>query len=81
MMSLENMPCTSAPAALYCAAWNAEPYSPCSSPATAVNTTVASVGRVANTRAISSTVATPDASSSAPGASLVKFMMSVTRES
>ena len=60
---------------------NAEPYSPCSSPATAANTIVASECRVAMSRASSSTTATPDASSSAPGASLVKFMMSVTRES
>jgi hypothetical protein len=36
---------------------------------------------VAMTLAISRTAATPDASSSAPGASLVKFMTSVTRES
>jgi hypothetical protein len=43
--------------------------------------TVASVCRVAMTRASSSTAATPDPSSSAPGASLVAFMTSVTRES
>ena len=33
-MSLENMPCTSLPAAAICAAMKAEPYRPCSSPAT-----------------------------------------------
>ena len=81
MMSLENIPWMSVPASLNDCARNAEPNRPCSSPATAAKTTVASIGRVANTRAISRIVATPDASSSAPGASLVKFMMSVTRES
>ena len=42
---------------------------------------VASLRRVAITRASSMTTATPEASSSAPGASLVEFMTSVTRES
>ena len=66
-MSLLNMPWTSAPASLNaCAMWS-EPYRPCSSPATAAKTMVASVRRVAITRASSSTAATPDASSSAPG--------------
>jgi len=53
-----------------CARWS-DPYRPCSSPATAAKTIVASLRRVAITRASSSTAATPDASSSAPGASLV----------
>ncbi len=60
---------------------NVEPYRFCSSPATAANTIVDLVWRVAITRASSIETATPDASSSAPGASLVKFMTSVTRES
>ena len=80
-MSLLNMPCTSLPAASICAAMKAEPYSPCSSPATVANTRVPGNWRVANSRASSSTTATPDPSSSAPGASLVKSSTSVTRES
>ena len=58
-----------------------EPYRPCSSPANVTNTIVASVGRVANTRASSSTATIPDALSLAPGASEVEFRTSVTRES
>jgi hypothetical protein len=81
MMSLLNMPWMSVPAALSCAAMNADPNRPCSSPATATKMMVASVGRVAKTRASSSTAATPDPSSSAPGASRVKLRTSVTRES
>jgi hypothetical protein len=42
---------------------------------------VASVGRLASTRASSRTAEVPDASSFAPGASLVAFSTSVTRES
>ena len=80
-MSLLNMPCTSLPAAAICAAMKAEPYRPCSSPATVANTRVPGNWRVANSRASSSTTATPEPSSSAPGASLVKFSTSVTRES
>ena len=48
---------------------------------TAANTIVASGFRVAITRASSIATATPEASSSAPGASAVLFMTSVTRES
>jgi hypothetical protein len=59
----------------------AAPYSPCSSPATAANTIVATGRRLAITRASSMATATPDASSSAPGASDVESMTSVTRES
>jgi hypothetical protein len=81
MMSLVNMPCTSVPAALAWAAAKPEPYSPCSSPATAMNTIVASKWRVAIARAISSTAITPEASSSAPGASQVALMGSVQIES
>jgi hypothetical protein len=44
-------------------------------------TIVASGARVAMTRASSIMAATPDPSSSAPGASAVKFSTSVTRES
>ena len=80
-MSLLNMACTSAPAFLYCWAMWSEPYRPCSSPATAAKTTVASVRRVAITRASSMIAATPDASSSAPGASLVASSTSEARES
>ena len=58
-----------------------EPYSPCSSPATVAKTIVPGNWWVANTRASSSTQATPEPSSSAPGASLVKSITSVTRES
>jgi hypothetical protein len=80
-MSLVNMPCTSAPWSWKtCAMWS-DPYNPCSSPATAANTSVALGRWVANTRASSIETATPDASSSAPGASAVEFMTSVTRES
>ena len=39
-MSLLNMPCTSLPAAFICAAMWAEPYRPCSSPATVASTRV-----------------------------------------
>ena len=81
MMSLLNMPCTSLPAAFICWAMNSDPKVPCSSPATAAKTIVASGVRVANTRASSRMAATPDPSSSAPGASSVKFRTSVTRES
>ncbi len=80
-MSLLNMPCTSFPAAFICAAMWAEPYRPCSSPATVASTTVPGNWWVANSRASSRTTATPEASSSAPGASLVKLSTSVTRES
>ena len=59
----------------------AEPYSPCSSPATVANTRVPGNWWVANTRTSSSTTATPEPSSSAPGASSVKFSTSLTRES
>ena len=58
-----------------------EPYRPSSSPDTVANTRVPGNWRVANSRASSSTIATPEASSSAPGASLVKSRMSVHRES
>ncbi len=80
-MSLLNMPCTSLPAAAICFAMKVEPYSPSSSPATVANTRVPGNWRVANSRASSRTTATPEASSSAPGASLVKSSTSVTRES
>jgi hypothetical protein len=80
-MSLVNMPCTSVPAALYWAAMYRAPYRPCSSPATAANTMVDFGARFAMIRANSMDTATPDASSSAPGASAVAFMTSVTRES
>ena len=80
-MSLVNMPCTSAPASLNC----------CASERRAVEALLlARDGRedqrasgrwVAITRASSIETATPDASSSAPGASAVRFMTSVTRES
>jgi hypothetical protein len=80
-MSLVNMPSTSVPAALACWAKKVDPYRPCSSPATAMKTIVASNWRLAITRASSSTAATPEASSLAPGASHVKFRTSVQRES
>jgi len=81
MVSLLNMAWMSVPASLNdCARWS-EPYRPCSSPATAANTIVASGERVAMTRASSMTTETPEPSSSAPGASLVAFSTSVTRES
>lgn len=57
------------------------PVQPCSSPATAANTIVDAGRRFAITRASSIATATPDASSSAPGASEVASMTSVTRES
>jgi hypothetical protein len=81
MMSLVNMPAMLRPCAF---AWDAKcaaPNSPCSSPATAMNTRVASNRRVAITRAISSTAATPDASSLAPGASDTASMTLVGIES
>ena len=81
MMSLLNMPWTSVPAAFICWAMNSDPNVPCSSPHTAARTIVASGSRVAKTRASSNMAATPDPSSSAPGASSVKFRTSVTRES
>ena len=80
-MSLVNMPSTSMPDALACWAKKVEPKRPCSSPATAMKTIVASNWRLAMTRASSSTAATPEASSSAPGASQVEFRTSVQRES
>ncbi len=80
-MSLENMPWMSVPAALYCAAWKPEPNRPCSSPATIVNTMVASGARFDSTRASSITTATPDASSPAAGCSMSKLSTSVARES
>ena len=80
-MSLVNIPWTSAPAAFSWFAMNVEPYRPCSSPATAASMIVERDGWVAITRASSMQTATPEASSSAPGASSVKFMTSVTRES
>jgi hypothetical protein len=46
-----------------------------------MKTMVASGRPLAMTRASSITTATPEASSSAPGASAVAFMTSVTRES
>ena len=46
-----------------------------------MNTIVASNGRVAITRAISSTAATPEASSLAPGASHTASSTSLQRES
>src|SRR5262252_3235174 len=81
MMSLLNMPWTSLPAAAICWAMNVEPNRPSSSPDTAAKTIVPGNWWVANSRASSSTHATPDPSSSAPGASSVEFSMSVTRES
>jgi hypothetical protein len=80
-MSLVNMAWTSAPAALNWAAMYRAPYRPCSSPATAAKTIVDLGARFAITLASSMDTATPDASSSAPGASAVAFMTSVTRES
>ena len=80
-MSLVNMPCTSLPAFWNCSAMWSDPKRPCSSPATAASTIVASGSCVARTLASSIETATPDASSSAPGASLVEFSTSVTRES
>lgn len=80
-MSLVNMACRSTPEVRNCSAMWVAPYSPCSSPATAANTRVALGLRVASTRASSRETATPEASSSAPGASLVESMTSVTRES
>ena len=69
---------------LFClASWAkwVEPKSPCSSPANATKTIVASVGRAAKTRASSITAEVPDPSSLAPGESLVALSTSVTRES
>jgi hypothetical protein len=69
-MSLVNIPWTSASAFLSSFARNVEPNSPCSSPATAAKISVQSGRRVAITRASSIDTATPEASSSAPGAKL-----------
>jgi hypothetical protein len=80
-MSLLSIPWMSAPAAWNWAAAKFDPNSPCSSPATAMKTSVARGRRVAITLASSIETATPDASSSAPGASLVPLRTSVTRES
>lgn len=81
-ISFVNIPCTSAPAAAICWAKNEDPNNPCSSPATAPSMTVAlGGGRCARMRTSSMTIATPLASSSAPGASSVKLSMLVTRES
>ena len=81
MMSLLNMPWTSLPAVAICCAMKVEPNSPCSSPDTAAKTMVPGNLWVANSRASSSTQATPEPSSSAPGASLTESVTSVTRES
>ena len=80
-MSLVNIPATSTPFCLACSAKCVEPNSPCSSPATAMKTIVASNSRFDITRAASSTAATPDASSLAPGASQTASLGSVQRES
>ena len=50
------------------------PSSPCSSPATAMNTSVAGKRLLANAHASSITTAVPDASSLAPGASHSEFI-------
>src|SRR5580765_5677206 len=81
MMSLENIPATFVPAALSRDAKFTEPNVPCSSPEKTAKTIVASKWRVDMTRANSRTAATPEPSSSAPGASDVPFRTSVTRES
>lgn len=80
-MSLVNMAWTFVPAALKLSARYADPYRPCSSPATAAKTIVAAGRRFAITRASSRATATPEASSSAPGASPVASITSVARES
>ena len=80
-MSFENMPATFMPAAAAWFAKNVEPKRPCSSPSNATNLMVASKDCFDITRASSSTAATPEASSSAPGASHVKSRTLVQRES
>lgn len=80
-MSSVNMARTRAPSRRSDSARCAAPYSPCSSPATAANTSVAAGRRRAITRTSSRTTATPEASSSAPGASLSASMTSLARES
>ena len=80
-MSLVNMPAMLRPCCFACSAKNVEPNSPCSSPATAMKTIVASNRRCAITRAASSTAATPEASSLAPGASQTASFGSLQRES
>ena len=58
-----------------------EPNRPCSSPSTADRTIVDSGACLASTRASSITTATPEASSSAPGASPTESVLMVRRES
>ena len=81
MMSLLSMPSMS----MFCAfaSWAkwAEPYRPSSSPATVMNLIVASNVCWDITRAISIIAATPEPSSSAPGASQVASIAPVQRES
>jgi hypothetical protein len=80
-MSFENIPATFMCAAKAWFAKYVEPKRPCSSPEKAAKMMVASNECFDITRASSSTDATPDASSSAPGASQVKSRTSVQRES
>ena len=68
-MSLVNMPAMLSPFAFASFAQPVEPSSPCSSPATAMNTSVASKRYFDITHASSIETAVPDASSLAPGAS------------
>ena len=81
MMSLFSIPSMSMPCALAFLAKKAEPYRPSSSPATAMNLIVAANWWAAITRAISIIAATPEPSSSAPGASHVASIAPVQRES
>ena len=80
-MSLSSIPAMSTPLRFATLTKCVDPNRPCSSPATAMKTIVASNLSGAMTRASSSEVATPLASSSAPGAKHVVLKLSVHRES
>jgi hypothetical protein len=68
-MSFVNIASMSVPSFFACSAKWVAPTRPCSSPATAMKTSVASKRRRDMTRASSMTAAVPEASSLAPGAS------------
>ena len=81
MMSLVIIPSTFKPCARARLAQCRAPSRPCSSPGTAMNTSVASKRCFAAAQAISMTAAVPEASSLAPGASPCASMTSLLRES
>ena len=81
MMSLVIIASTRSLFSRACSAQCSAPSRPCSSPATAMKTSVASNDWPASTQAMSITAATPDASSLAPGAVMLASITSDARES